>query len=77
MASSGASRWELTQDRSSWVRVREATYLVIGFILAAYGSPARPGQAAAMPCHLHRPEMSASLASNDLVDGRTHHVTSK
>ena len=43
------------------VSVRDATYFGISFIRSANGSPARPGQAPAITCHVRRPKSSASV----------------
>ncbi len=63
MASPAGSRFELVQSRSPSVKVCDATYLVISFMRSANGSPARPGQAAAVVCQVRRPNSSASVFS--------------
>ena len=54
--------------------VRDATYFGIALIRSANGSPARWGHAAAIACHVRRPNSSAVGAVDHLVDHRAHRV---
>ncbi len=47
---------------ASWVSVRDTTYLGMSFIRSANGSPARPGQAAAIVCQVRRPTAASPLS---------------
>ena len=57
----GRQQHRADQVRSSWLSVRDATYLGIALMRSANGSPARRGQAAAIACHVRRPNSSASV----------------
>src|ERR1700761_1453363 len=63
IASPAGSRVEFGQVRSRSPNVRDATYFGISFIRSANASPARSGQAAAIPCQVRRPKSSASVSA--------------
>ncbi len=73
-ASSPGMRVVLSHVSSSSPSVPDTTYFGMAFIWSANGSPARSGHAAAIVCHVRRPNSSASAFAHRVGEGAAHHL---